>query len=135
MNLTEEEKSVIVKHRLKRSNETLKEAKDLIRLSYWHGSVNRLYYACFYAVTALLTKHGHIAHTHGGVIRLLGQHFVITGIINEKQNKLYQKLFDLRQGGDYSDYVDVEESDVIHLLEPAENFIAEIEKLINNNNN
>ena len=79
----------------------------------------------------MLVKNGHIAHTHGGVIRLLGQRFVITGIINDEQNKLYQKLFDLRQSGDYSDYVDIHADDLTPLLQPAEQFITTIENLIN----
>ena len=43
MSLTEEERSIMVKYRLERANETLTEAKDMMRLNHWHGSVNRLY--------------------------------------------------------------------------------------------
>jgi len=39
----------------------------------------------------------------------------------------------LRLTGDYEDWFDVEEADVISLLEPAKKFIAEIENLINKN--
>jgi len=130
MSLTEEERNIIVEHRLKRADETMAEAKDLVRLNHWHGATNRLYYACYYAITALLVKYGHITRTHGGVIVLLGKYFVTTGIIDKEQNKFYQKLFDLRQGGDYSDWTSIDEKDVKPLLTPAEKFIAEIKNLI-----
>ena len=130
MSLTAEEKDIIVEHRLKRADETLVEATDLINLKHWHGAANRLYYACYYAATALLVKNGHITRTHGGVVGLLGKHFVLTNIISKEQNKLYQKLFELRQGGDYSDWIDIEEEDIKPLLMPAEQFIASVEKLI-----
>ena len=129
MSMTEEEKDIVVEYRLKRAGETWVEAKELARLNLWHGAANRLYYACFYAATALLAKHGHVAHTHGGVFGLLGKYFVATGIIGKEQNKLYQKLFDLRGDGDYGDCVDIDEDDVKPLLDPAEKFIAEVEKL------
>jgi len=45
---------------------------------------------------------------------------------------VYKRLFELRQKGDYSDWIVVKESDILPLIEPAEKFIAEIEKLINN---
>ena len=44
---------------------------------------------------------------------------------------MYEKLFDLRQSSDYSDWIIIEERDIKCLLEPAEKFIAEIENLIN----
>ena len=131
MKLSEEEKDIIIQHRLERANETLEEAKDLLNLNRWHGAANRLYYACYYAVMALLIKHGLTPHTHGGAKGLLGKYFVITGIISEEQNMLYGKLFDLRQNGDYSDWIIIKEGNIKPLLEPAKKFIAEIEQLIN----
>jgi uncharacterized protein (UPF0332 family) len=130
MKLNEEEKDIVVQHRLKRANETLAETKDLLNLNRWHGAANRLYYACYYAVTALLIKHGHMSHTHGGAKGLLGKYFVSTNIVSKEQNKLYEKLFDLRQNSDYSDWISIEEIDIKPLLEPAEKFIVSIENLI-----
>ena len=64
MTLAKEEKEVIVQYRLERAVETLAEAKDLINLSRWYGAANRLYYACYYAVSGLLIKNGYAARTH-----------------------------------------------------------------------
>ncbi len=130
MKLSAEERQLIVENRLKRANETFEEAKDLIALSRWHGAANRLYYACYYAVTALLIQNEHSSHTHGGVIGLFGKYFVVTNIFSKEDNKLYQKLFELRQDGDYSDWISIEEPDIKPLLEPAEKFIETIKNLI-----
>jgi uncharacterized protein (UPF0332 family) len=48
--------SDLINYRLKRAKDTLHEVDDLIRLSYYQTSVNRLYYACFYAISALLVQ-------------------------------------------------------------------------------
>jgi uncharacterized protein (UPF0332 family) len=130
MRWTEEEKGVVVGHRMGRARETWVEARDLADLGHWHGAANRLYYACYYAVTALLMEHGYVAHTHGGVLGLFGKHFVATGVVSRERNKLYRKLFDLRQGGDYSDWMEIEEGDVRPLLGEAWGFIEGIGGMI-----
>jgi uncharacterized protein (UPF0332 family) len=131
MTLSDEERKTIVEHRLLRAKDTLEEAKVLLHSQHWHGASNRLYYACYHAVTALLVQNGHSPHTHNGAFASLGKYFVTTGIISKEYNKLYRNLFDLRQNGDYSDWISVEEDDILPLLEPAQQFIETIEKLVN----
>ena len=59
---------------------------------------------------------------------------VLLRLDNAKQTleDVYYKLFSLRQKGDYDDWIVVNEFDIMPLLEPAEQFIKTIEKLINN---
>jgi uncharacterized protein (UPF0332 family) len=130
MTLTKEEREANVEYRLERAYETLIEAKDLIKLDHWFGAANRLYYACYYAVTALLIDYGYIAYTHRGTKGLMGKYFVSTNIISRDHNKLFEKLFDLRQNSDYGAWIIIDKSDIEPLLEPAEQFIATIEELI-----
>lgn len=44
----------LVLYRMSRANEALEDARILAREERWNACVNRLYYACFYAVSALL---------------------------------------------------------------------------------
>ena len=131
MTLNKADRDAIVMYRFQRATETLAEAKGNIEMGFWHASANRLYYACFYAVSSLLIKNGYTAHTHNGMFTLFCKYFVLTGIISKEQNRLYRNLFNLRQEGDYEDMFIIEESDVKPLLEPTEIFIVEIEDLIN----
>ena len=133
MTLSEENRKYIVNHRLQKAHDTLKEAKGNIDMGFWHTAAKRLYYACYYVVTALLIKNGFTVRTHNGVFTLLGKHFVLEGIVSNEQNKLYGKLLELRQDGDYDDWKVISEYDVKPLIEPAQKFIAEIEGLINKN--
>jgi len=66
----------LVGYRLARARETLEEARLMAQARHWDGCVNRLYYACFYAVTALFVAHGLSSAKHSGVRSLFGQHFV-----------------------------------------------------------
>jgi uncharacterized protein (UPF0332 family) len=47
----------LIKYRIDRAREALEEARVLAGSGHWNTCVNRLYYACFYAVSALLSKH------------------------------------------------------------------------------
>jgi len=132
MTLRQEDKDALVMYRLQRANETMAEVKGTMQLGYWRIAANRLYYACYYATCALLIKNDITAHTHSGVINQLGLHFVSKGIISKDQSKLIKHLFELRQDGDYSDWITVEEKDIKSYVEPAEQFIKTIEQLILN---
>ena len=134
MTLKQEDRDALVAIRLQRAQKTMLEVKSNMELAYWNLAVNRLYYACYYAVVALLIKNGITAHTHAGVINQFGLHFVTKRIIGIEQGKFYKQLFNLRQSGDYDDWFYIDEADILPLVEPAEKFIAEIEKIINQNN-
>jgi len=131
MKLNEEDINALVSIRLQRAKETIAEVSVNVQFGFWRVVANRLYYACYYAASALLIKNGLITHTHKGVINQLGMHFVKEGLISKKQGRLFKELFDLRQDGDYDDWFDINEDDVSPFIEPAKKFIEEIEKLIN----
>lgn len=130
MKLSPEERRVIVVHRLQKAKDTLHEAKGNVEQEFWHTVANRLYYACYYAVSALLIHRGFSAHTHSGIINLFGLHFISTNIVSKEYGKFYGRLFELRQKSDYNDWVTIEASDVEPLVEPAEEFIALLERMI-----
>ena len=48
----------LVQYRIQRARDTLEDARILADASRWNPCVNRLYYACFYAVSALLAQQG-----------------------------------------------------------------------------
>ena len=131
MTLQKEDKNALITIRLQKARETISEVKKIIPFGYWRTAANRLYYACYYAATALLIKNNLAAHTHKGAISQFGLHFVTTELISKEQGRLFKQLFELRQSGDYDDWFEIEEKDIKPLLEPAEKFIETIENLIN----
>lgn len=56
-----------VKYRLKKADETFEVAELLIENKKWNSAINRLYYAAYYAVSALLVQAGINTKTHSGV--------------------------------------------------------------------
>ena len=72
------------RYRLQRAKETLLEVETHIENKFWNTAINRLYYACFYAVGALLIRHGVETSSHSGTRLKFGQLFVRTGKIDKK---------------------------------------------------
>jgi uncharacterized protein (UPF0332 family) len=131
MGLTEDERKAVVSLRLNNARQTLEDAKLIASNKLWKAAANRLYYACFYAAGALMVQFGFEAKTHAGIIRLLGLHFISKNLLSNELGEIYYKLFALRQKSDYDDWIVVNDSDIIPLLEPAKDFINTIETFIN----
>jgi uncharacterized protein (UPF0332 family) len=119
-----------VKYRIQRATETINEVKVLIDHKLWNTAINRMYYACFYAVGALLMKSGVEVSTHAGVRQKFGQLFIQTGLIDRDLGKHFAELFEKRQKGDYNDFFEFDEQAVLDLYQPSIWFINEIDRLL-----
>ncbi|TDB63603.1 HEPN domain-containing protein [Arundinibacter roseus] len=117
-------------YRIKRARETFNEVAILLENGLWNTAVNRLYYACYYAVIALLIRHEINVNTHAGVRQMFGLHFVKTGFIDSELGRFYSSIFTMRQSADYEDYLDYSKEDVLDLLESANELIKRIEELL-----
>ena len=120
----------LVSYRLQRARETLADARILADASRWNPCVNRLYYACFYAVSALLVQKGLSSSKHTGLRSLFNRHFVKTNKVPKEKARIFNDLFERRQEGDYVDFVSFEESQVLPWLPEAEAFVENIAVLI-----
>jgi uncharacterized protein (UPF0332 family) len=101
-----ESREDVVFYRLQRARQTLEDARILANAGRWNPCVNRLYYACFYAVSALLIQHSLSSSKHTGVRGLFNRHFVRTGKVSKELAQIYNDLFERRQESDYADFVD-----------------------------
>jgi uncharacterized protein (UPF0332 family) len=129
--MNNENRILIINHRIENAQNTLKEVSILMENELWNTAVNRLYYACYYAVSALLIANNIEAHTHAGVRQMLALHFVKTGIISKNQYNIFSELFEKRQSGDYEDFVFMTKEIVEEIYPEAVDFTTKIIQLIN----
>ena len=120
----------LVKYRLERADEAFEEAKLLAEKSKWNTAVNRLYYCCFYAVTALLAKEDMSSSKHTGIRSLFNLHYVKTGKVSKEIAQTYNDLFEKRQEGDYMDFVRFDEKQVSPLIPETAKFLSHIKSII-----
>lgn len=124
------ERQTLVSYRLKRARETIEEAKLLLDAGHVNACVNRLYYACFYAVSALLLTRGISTSRHAYVRALLHQDYVKPGHISEEMGRHFDLLFNSRQKGDYEDLVVFDAGTVRPWVERTASFVDHIAGLI-----
>ena len=125
-----EDLQALIAYRLQRAVETLEEARLMQGVEHWNTCANRLYYAAFYAVSALLVQGGHVASKHSGVKALFNRHYVKPGTVTKENGRLYNRLFDLRQEGDYIDFVSLDAETVEPLVGATAVFIDTIRSLL-----
>lgn len=130
MSLNDEEIQVVVAYRMEKSYATLDEAKDMIVTKHWNLAIQRMYYACFYMASALLISSGCSVHTHNGVVGQLGLRFVTKGLLSKDEGRLYSRLLQNRITGDYNDFFDFAEEDVVPLFEPTKALVTKLASLI-----
>lgn len=85
----------------------------------------RAYYAMFYVAEALLEEKQLRYSKHGGVHGAFGEHYVKTGLFDQKFHRWLLNAFDQRIEGDYGvDVIAVNEVDVNRMILQAEEFLS-----------
>lgn len=112
----------LTNYRFARAKETLSEVPYLREQGYYSMAINRLYYACYYAASALMIKHRLYPTTHAGVKQMLGVHFVVTGKLSREQGRDFSILFERRHTSDYDDFAFSSEQDVVDLSKKGNRF-------------
>ena len=128
--LSDENYDALSRYRQQRAHETIAEIPYLCEKGFFNTATNRLYYACYYAAVALLTKMHISTTTHAGVKTMLGMHFVSKGLISKESGRAFTNLFDSRQHGDYDDFVYSTREEVEELIPKAQRFIQEVDALL-----
>jgi len=127
-----EERTEYAKYRIESAHNTFEAAKLLAESGFWNSAVNRLYYALFYAVNALLVLNEIQTKSHASTKSQFSLHFVKTGKFDKKYGRLLSELYDWRQKGDYENIFDFDADSVEPLFEPVEEMINLIEEEISN---
>lgn len=125
-----EEMRTLIRYRMERAQESLDEASLLFESGHTNTAVNRLYYACFYAVSSLLLTQNLSSSKHSGVRAMFHQRLVRTGRVSAELGKFYDILYNNRQKGDYADLVRFERDDIQPWFERTRDFLSEVNKLI-----
>lgn len=124
-------KAETIAFRLGKAEQNLNDAVLLADNKSWNGAVNRLYYAAFHGVSALLLQHDIPLKTHVGAKAMFDLHVVKAGQISKEWSKFYTRLFENRNDSDYEDFAVFTADEVLPLIPQTDEFISLIEGLIN----
>jgi len=125
-----EEEEQFTRIQLSLAREALVAAEILIENHSFRAAINRLYYACFYAVSAFLHRLGKSAKTHSGIRTLFNKHVIRSGLLPEAYGALFTNLFEARHETDYAVSLEIDSVETRNWLPEVKRFVDAIEQLI-----
>ncbi|MCR5152751.1 MAG: HEPN domain-containing protein [Prevotella sp.] len=133
MSLSDEERRIIVNRELEKAKRTFRDSVYNANGGLWEATANRLYYAIFHAVSALLIDDGFTVKSHRGIIAMFGEHYIKTGIFDKKHGSLLLDLVIMRDNADYNCFFEADEEKIKPFIELASDMIRKIENYITAN--
>jgi uncharacterized protein (UPF0332 family) len=112
-----------IKLYMERAQQMLEVAARNLDDGFYDSSVNRSYYAVFYAANALLITKGLAMKRHSGVISAFRQYFVKPGLLETFYSELYGRLLNHREISDYELLVTIEAEQAAHDFRDAKRLV------------
>jgi uncharacterized protein (UPF0332 family) len=125
----DEARREVVRLWFERAHDALASAHSEAAAQRFNFAVNRAYYACFYAASALLLSEGQKFVKHAGVRSALHRHLVKPGRIGTEWGDFYDLLLESRGEADYGELVAFDQPVVTEYIQKAALFVAEMEHL------
>lgn len=128
-----EEIQSLIRCRLEQAEDSIKEARLLQKEGMSLRSVmNRLYYAMFYSLLALLQQKGIGTSKHIGAISLFDREFIKNGVFDKELSRRLHRAFELRQKGDYLEQAEISEQDIAEMFPKAVDFVNTVKNYLLN---
>jgi uncharacterized protein (UPF0332 family) len=128
--VTKDNRRQNIKAELERATEALAAATLLSENGYINDAVSRLYYFVLYNVRALLLSNDLEPRSHEGAIRLLGLHFIKSGLMDKNTAQIFSKLMKYREEADYNPVSMFAQEDFTTFKKEAETLAASIKKYL-----
>jgi uncharacterized protein (UPF0332 family) len=128
------DKTSRISKKIAKADSTISEINNLIQFGYYNTAINRIFYACFYSVQALLLSIDLEPKSHKGVRTLFSLHFVKQNKVPKDLEDFYTRIFDERSFADYSDEDEMDKESLHFLLADAKKFIAHNKQLLGEEN-
>jgi uncharacterized protein (UPF0332 family) len=124
--MKEDAKKALIKYRMERATESVQAAQLMLDNAMPTSAMNRIYYAMFYAVQAVLITKNASFSKHGQVKGYFNKEFVHKGLFSVTLGKIYNKAFEYRQKFDYVDF-EVPTIDMVNeFVQHSKDFIGEV---------
>lgn len=118
------------RYRLQKAKEMLASAKRDMEAEDYASANNRVYYAIFHAMRAVLALDGEDYKKHSAVIARFTLNYLKPEILPREYSKLISNASLIRNRSDYEDFYICSVADTNALFSGAGSFCAEVEKYL-----
>jgi len=129
MTISAHDRKVLIRRRIEKAHEALKDAEFLTDGGRCSAAVNRIYYAIFHALSALALQHAFSTSKHRQLIGWFNREFVKTGKVSVETGGFAHSSYDKRSVSDYDDFAEFTTEEVRPMLVKAEAVVDEIMSL------
>ncbi len=122
-------------YRLKNAEDTLETAKLCMENKRYRDTINRSYYAVFYAVKAVLALEGKDFKRHKDAVAYFNQTYVATEMFPREIGKGLGRLKRKREVSDYDDFYMISSEEASEQFESAKKIVEQVREYINDKKN
>ena len=117
-------------YRMENAKDTLDTAKICMEFKRYKDSINRCYYAAFYAIKAVLALEGKDFKRHKDAVGYFNQMHVATGKFSRECGKRLGRLKRKREVSDYDDFYVASNEEAIEQYESAEMIVKQVQDFL-----
>lgn len=125
--MNREEKSRLIRIRLAKAEESYQIAEEMYA-DHPAFSINRYYYALYYAISAVLVFTTSESKSHKGIITAFNKELVKPGYFNKDDGRLLMKVFQWRTKSDYDDSQEYTVEDVATIRLPVGKLLIKLKE-------
>jgi uncharacterized protein (UPF0332 family) len=112
------------------ADQALNTAQVNLDAGDFRATVNRAYYATFYAASAMLLTRGLERRKHSGVISAFREHFVKPGRIEAEYSNFYGEALTVREDADYAFEIPIDRDVAEIALRQASRFVQRMREYL-----
>lgn len=117
-------------YRIEEAKSTLRIAQMCFEAAAYRDSINRSYYAAFYAVKAVLALEGKDFKRHKDAVAYFNQTYIATELFQRDMGRKLGQLKTARETSDYDDFFIASISDAKEQLESATMIVGAIDAYV-----
>lgn len=117
-------------YRMQNAKDTLNAASVCLEQKLYKDTINRCYYAAFYAVKAVLALEEVDFKRHKDAVAYFNKTYVATEIFSKEIGKKLGRLKQERESSDYDDFYMASASDALEQFETAKMIVAAVESYL-----
>lgn len=119
----DEARQQIIEYWLRKADTALQSAHSEMQAQRFDFAVNRPYYACFYAASAVLLAMGRKFVKHSGLRAAVHKDLVKAGRLTARWGKAFDRIFENRQFADYIELHRFQREQIEDIVKDAEGFV------------
>lgn len=120
----------VIRYRAERAYECLEEAGILAETNHWNTVANRLYYACFYMLGALIVKDDSFTKLQNNIKKEFIKVYIKSGVVDEKYGSLYSELYQKGHEEDSQHLTTYTKEEIEPLIALTTDFIEKLDQEI-----